>query len=107
MSVEDTWHLAVSTPIRRMEAVVELRRRVCVLTGTAYGAGAEVPVPLNDVVQGGDRLTWTQAVARPMRLDLAFDVTVDGRTLRGACGAGRLPAPEVTGERRSTSERRA
>ncbi|MYR62808.1 hypothetical protein GTY54_43600 [Streptomyces sp. SID625] len=105
MSVEGTWHLAVSTPIRRMEGVVELRRRGGILTGTAYGAGAEVP--LDDVVQGGDRLTWTHAVSKPMRLKLAFDVTGDGRTLRGACGAGRLPASKITGERRTTSERRA
>lgn len=46
MSVEGTWHPSVSTPIRRMESVAELRRRGTILTGTAYGAGEAVP--LND-----------------------------------------------------------
>lgn len=48
------------------------------LTGVARGAGEEVP--LADISLDGDRLTWKQAVTKPMRLNLAFDVTVDGDT---------------------------
>ncbi|MFJ9036883.1 hypothetical protein ACIRF8_09895 [Streptomyces sp. NPDC102406] len=105
MSVEGTWNLSVSTPIGTTEAVVELRERHGNLTGTAHGAG-EV-VPLSDIVLNGDRLTWKQAITKPVRLNLAFDVTVDGDTLRGTSKAGRLPASKVTGERRAAAERRA
>ncbi|MFF9090986.1 hypothetical protein ACF1BE_32360 [Streptomyces sp. NPDC014991] len=102
MSVEGTWNLSISTPIGKMRAVVELRRQDGVLTGVARTAGEEVP--LKDVVLNDDRLTWKQVVTKPMRLNLAFDVTVDGDTLKGSSKAGRLPASKVTGERQTASE---
>ncbi|MFF3941790.1 hypothetical protein [Streptomyces phaeofaciens] len=97
-SAEGIWDLTVSTPIGRIKAVIGLRHHDGVLTGTAHGAGEEVP--LTDVVLDGDRLTWKQAVTKPLRLDLAFSVTLDGDTLTGTSKAGRLPASGVTGERR-------
>ncbi|WP_217248519.1 hypothetical protein [Streptomyces sp. AC602_WCS936] len=101
MSVEGTWDLSISTPIGRIAAVAEFRRREDgLLVGTAHGAGEEVP--LRDVVLHGDRLTWKQAVTKPLRLNLAFDVTVDGDSLAGTSRAGRLPASKVTGARRRT-----
>ncbi|WP_067179560.1 hypothetical protein [Microtetraspora niveoalba] len=99
MSVEGTWDLSISTPIGRIKAVAEFRREDAVLVGTARGAGEEVP--LNDVVLDGDRLTWRQAITKPMRLNLAFAVTIDGDSLTGTSKAGRLPASKVTGERRT------
>ncbi|MFD8296127.1 hypothetical protein ACFV13_07825 [Streptomyces bauhiniae] len=105
MSVAGIWHLSVSTPIGRIKAVVDLHERDGLLTGVAHGAGEEVP--LHDVTLDGDRLTWKQAVTQPLRLNLAFDVTVDGDTLRGTSRAGRLPSSTVTGERRPDGERSA
>ncbi|MFD5006699.1 hypothetical protein ACFWMV_27855 [Streptomyces mutabilis] len=105
MSVEGIWNLSISTPIGKMKAVVELHEQDAVLTGVARGADEEVP--LGDIALDGDRLTWKQAINKPMRLNLAFDVTVDGDTLRGTSRAGRLPASKVTGERRTAPERQA
>jgi hypothetical protein len=102
MPAEGTWNLSISTPLGKMKAVVELRRCNGVLTGTAYGAGEEIP--LKDVVLTGDRLTWKQAITKPMRLNLAFDVMVEGDTLQGTSKAGRLPSSKVTGERRAIPE---
>ncbi|MFB9681914.1 hypothetical protein [Streptosporangium vulgare] len=99
MPVEGTWDLSVSTPIGKIKAVVELRREEGVLSGVVHGAGEEVP--LGDVTLNGDRLTWKQAVTKPMRLNLAFAVTVTGDVLSGTSRAGRLPASEVTGRRRA------
>ncbi|MGW9212130.1 hypothetical protein ACWGR4_34825 [Embleya sp. NPDC055664] len=100
MSVDGTWDLSISTPIGKIAAVIELREHTGRLTGVAHGAGEEVP--LSDIALDGDRLTWKQAVTKPMRLNLAFDVTVDAATLRGTSKAGRLPASKVTGTRRPT-----
>jgi hypothetical protein len=97
MSVEGFWNLSISTPIGQMKAVIELHRQEGVLTGTARGAGEEVP--LYEVILDGDRLTWKQAVTKPLRLNLAFDVRVDGNTLSGTSKAGRLPSSKVVGER--------
>uniref|UniRef100_A0AAU3H714 Uncharacterized protein n=1 Tax=Streptomyces sp. NBC_01401 TaxID=2903854 RepID=A0AAU3H714_9ACTN len=99
MAAEGVWDLSISTPIGRIEAVIELARQDGVLTGTAHGAGESVP--LSDVTLDGDRLTWQQAVTKPLRLNLAFAVTVDGDTLTGTSKAGRLPASKVTGRRRA------
>ncbi|MEV0379525.1 hypothetical protein [Nonomuraea sp. NPDC050643] len=98
MSVEGTWDLSMSTPIGRIKAVAEFRREDGALIGTARGTGEEVA--LNDVVLDGNRLTWKQAITKPMRLNLDFVVTIDGDTLAGTSRAGRLPASKVTGERR-------
>ncbi|MGI5439883.1 hypothetical protein ACQEV4_21620 [Streptomyces shenzhenensis] len=99
MSVEGIWDLSISTPIGRIKAAVDLRREDGALTGVAHGAGEEVP--LGSVVLDGDRLTWDQAITKPLRLNLAFDVTVDGDTVQGTSKAGRMPASKVTGERRT------
>ncbi|MFF4536988.1 hypothetical protein [Streptomyces aureus] len=104
MPVEGTWNLSVATPIGRIKAVVELHERDGVLSGVAHGAGEEVA--LSEVALDGDRLTWKQAVTKPLRLNLAFDVTVDGDTLQGTSKAGRLPASKVTGERDRGPDRR-
>ncbi|MFE6892591.1 hypothetical protein [Streptomyces sp. NPDC057694] len=100
-SVAGTWDLTVSTPIGTLKAVVELRSSGGELTGVAHGTGEEVP--LTDVELDGDRLTWRQAVTKPLRLNLAFAVTVDGDTLAGTSRAGRLPASKVTGSRRTAT----
>lgn len=99
MSVEGTWDLTISTPMGRIRAVVELRREGDRLIGTAHGAGEEVP--LRDVTLDGNQLTWLQAITRPLRLNLAFAVTVEGDTLTGTSRAGRLPASKVAGLRRA------
>jgi hypothetical protein len=99
MAIEGTWDLSIATPIGKIKAVVELLHTEGVLSGVAHGAGEEVP--LSDVILDGDRLSWKQAVTKPMRLNLAFAVTVDGDTLTGTSKAGRLPASKVTGRRRT------
>jgi hypothetical protein len=99
MSVEGTWDLTIATPIGRIKAVVDLRREQGALVGSAQGAGEQVP--LRDLVLDGDRLTWRQAITKPLRLNLDFSVTVDGDTLAGTSKAGRLPSSKVVGQRRN------
>ncbi|MFD5987342.1 hypothetical protein [Streptomyces cyaneofuscatus] len=98
-TVAGIWDLSIATPIGKITAVIELRQEEGALSGTARGAGEEVGLDGLDLA--GDRLTWKQAVARPMRLNLAFDVTVTGDTLAGTSRAGRLPASRVSGLRRT------
>ncbi|MFF5229868.1 hypothetical protein [Dactylosporangium sp. NPDC000521] len=98
MTAEGTWDLTIATPIGRINATTVIRRDGETLTGVAAGEGEEVP--LTDVTLDGDRLTWKQAVTKPLRLNLVFGVTIDGDTLSGTAKAGRLPASKVTGRRR-------
>ncbi|MET7601499.1 hypothetical protein ABZU45_17570 [Streptomyces avermitilis] len=98
MPVEGTWDLAISTPIGTIDATVDLRTQDGVLSGTAHGSGEQVA--LRDVTFDGARLSWAQSITRPLRLNLAFTMTVDGATMAGTSKAGRLPASKVTGRRR-------
>ncbi|WP_367126043.1 hypothetical protein [Streptomyces phytohabitans] len=99
MSVTGIWDLTLATPLGGLHAEIELHDEAGRLTGSARGAGEEVP--LRDVVLDGDRLTWSQSVTKPLRLNLDFDVTVSGTTLAGTSRAGRLPRSRVTGTRRA------
>ncbi len=96
-AAEERWALTIATPIGRQEAVITLREGRGGLVGEA--TGAVETVPLHDLVRDGDRLTWSQRITRPMRLDLTFEVTTDGDLLTGTARAGRLPASRVTGRR--------
>ncbi len=97
MSVAGSWNITIVTPIGKQSAVLELTESDGVIAGIAKG-GAE-STPLIDPVLDGDRLTWAQSITKPMRLNLTFDVTVDGDTLTGTSKAGRLPTSKVTGRR--------
>ncbi len=97
MTIAGTWQLIVATPLGKQAVVLELAETDDGITGVASGNGEQVP--LLDPVRDGDRLTWGQAVTRPMRLHLRFAVTVAGDTLTGTACAGALPASRVTGSR--------
>jgi hypothetical protein len=101
MSIEGVWDLTIATPIGRIKPVIELSREDEKFIGVAQGLGEEVP--LRDVVVDGDRITWKQSVTKPLRLNLTFEVTIDGDVLTGKSKAGRLPSSKVTGQRRITS----
>ncbi|PDP87582.1 hypothetical protein CQJ94_11050 [Glycomyces fuscus] len=99
MSVEGIWDLTITTPVGGLRPTVRITEEGGGLAGTALGAGEEVE--LTDLALDGDRLTWRQAVTRPMRLNLAFDLTVEGDRMTGTSKAGRLPASGVVARRRA------
>jgi hypothetical protein len=97
MELTGDWDVTIKTPIGSL-AVVYSFADDGVITGTATGKGETVPV--RDIVVAGQRVTWRQSVTKPMRLNLEFDVVVDGDRLTGHSRAGRLPRSAVTGRRR-------
>jgi len=101
MSVTGTWDLVIKTPIGKHHVVLDLAETDGVLTGHAIGAAETVP--LIEPTRTGNRITWRQRITKPLRLDLAFDVTVDGDSLTGTSKAGRLPRSQVTGTKTATS----
>jgi hypothetical protein len=94
-----TWNLSISTPIGKQAVTLAITDHDGVLAGTA-SSDAET-VPLRDLTLSGDRITWTQSITRPIRLNLAFDLTLEGDTLTGVSKAGRLPKSKVSGSRAS------
>jgi hypothetical protein len=97
MIIAGDWDVTIKTPIGSL-AVVYTFTDDGGITGTATGKSETVP--LRDIVVAGQRVTWRQSVTKPMRLNLDFDVVVEGDRLSGHSKAGRLPRSAVTGVRR-------
>lgn len=91
------WELTIATPIGRQRVTLRLRETNGRLEGEAQGK--DESVPLEELERDGDRLAWSQRITRPMRLNLRFEVTVDGDQMTGTSKAGRLPTSTVTGVR--------
>ena len=98
-SAEGTWNLVIDTPIGKQRATLQLSTQDGVLRGVARDQRHGEEVPLTDLVLDGHRLTWAQSITKPMRLNLSFDVTIDGDEMTGRSKAGRLPGSKVTGRR--------
>jgi hypothetical protein len=100
-AIEGTWHLTMRTPLGTMNADMTFVDTPEGLTGTA--TGKDETVPLTDLTMEpapeGHHVVWKQQITRPMRLDLSFDVLVNGDKLTGTSRAGRLPRSKVTGTR--------
>jgi len=98
MSVEGDWDVTIKTPIGSLAVGYTFSRADGGLAGSA--TYKDETVVLEDISVEGDRVTWRQAVTKPMRLNLAFDVMVTDDGLSGHSRAGRLPRSAVTGRRR-------
>ena len=102
-TVAGTWDVTLKTPIGTLTAVYTFTETAGGLTGEADGAA--LTGVLSREVPGGRQVTWRQAVTRPMRLNLEFDVVVTGDRLTGHSRAGRLPRTAVAGTRRAGYDR--
>jgi hypothetical protein len=98
MDLIGDWDVNIKTPIGTLAVVYTFIEDDGTIAGTATGKGETVP--LRDIVVAGQRVTWRQSVTKPMRLNLEFDVVVDGERFTGHSRAGRLPRSAVTGVRR-------
>jgi hypothetical protein len=92
------WQLEIRTPIGKQTPIVEFANSEDILTGSAV-VGGDTPSELRNLTWEPPTLTWDQSVVRPMRLELKFEVTIDGDHLNGHAKAGRLPRSTVTGQR--------
>ena len=92
--MEGIWDVTIKTPIGSLAVVYDFTET----GGTA--TLKDEKVPLRDLTVDGNRVTWHQSVTTPMRLNLDFDVTIDGGHMAGHSRAGRLPRSKVTGTRR-------
>ena len=97
MTIVGEWDVTIKTPVGSLAVVYTFADDGGII-GTASGKGETVP--LRDIVVAGQRVTWRQSVTKPMRLNLDFDVVVDGDRMTGHSKAGRLPRSAVTGVRR-------
>jgi hypothetical protein len=98
MDLTGEWDVTIKTPIGSMAVVYVFTESEGALAGSATLRADTVP--LDELAVTGTRVTWRQSVTKPMRLNLEFDVVVDGDRLAGHSRAGRLPRSAVIGVRR-------
>lgn len=102
VSIQGDWDVTIKTPIGTLAVLYAFTELRGGLTGTATYRDETVALQdfTSESTEGGTRLRWRQAVTKPMRLNLAFDVLVTGDVLSGHSRAGRLPKSAVSGARR-------
>jgi hypothetical protein len=102
LDIAGEWDVKIKTPIGTLAVTYVFTEGPEGLAGNA--TYKDETVALHDLASettaGGTRLTWRQSVTKPIRLNLAFDVVVDGDTMSGHSRAGRLPRSAVSGVRR-------
>jgi hypothetical protein len=99
--LDGAWAVTIKTPIGTLAVRFEFTGAGDALTGTASYQGEQVPlrdIAVTETV-AGQRVTWRQSITKPIRLNLDFDVVVDGDTMTGHSRAGRLPRSAVSGTR--------
>ncbi|OBF08287.1 hypothetical protein A5730_11370 [Mycobacterium sp. ACS4054] len=101
MGIEGVWDVTIKTPIGTLAVRYVFTELGDGLAGTATYKNESVPLRdlTSSAAAGGTRLTWRQSVTKPMRLNLDFDVVVDGESMSGHSRAGRLPRSPVSGVR--------
>lgn len=99
MSVAGTWNVVTETPVGKQTTEVELSEDGSGLAGVARDRWHAEDLVLKDVRYDGGTLSWAMTMTKPIRLDLRYEVTVDGDSLSGQAKAGRLLRSKVTGTR--------
>lgn len=94
---EGDWEATIATPVGKLEVKLSIGARNGMIQGTAE-QGNETVEFVNPMLQAG-KLVWLLPVTKPMRLNLKFEVTVDGDRMTGTAKAGMLPASKLTGRR--------
>jgi len=91
------WDTTIATPVGKLQVKLSISSGEGRIRGTAI-QGEETVEFVNPVFQDG-HLAWSLQITKPMRLNLKFEVSVDGDQMFGVAKAGILPASKLSGKR--------
>ncbi len=91
------WDATIATPVGKLQVKLSISASEDRIRGTAT-QGEETVEFLNPVLRDG-QLAWSLQITKPMRLNLKFEVSVDGDQMFGVAKAGILPASKLSGRR--------
>ncbi|MEC0107527.1 DJ-1/PfpI family protein [Paenibacillus taichungensis] len=94
---DGNWDTTIATPVGKLEVKLYIKTISDVIHGTATQGNETIPF-MNPVLCD-NKLTWSLSITKPMRLNLKFEVAVDGDKMNGIAKAGLLPASKLTGKR--------
>jgi len=95
MSVEGKWKVTIKSPTGPMATELMLAQVDGALTGTQSGQGMSSPI--SEAKLDGDKLSWVNHVAKPMKMKLEFSGVVDGSKISGKVKAGFVGSFPFTG----------
>ncbi|WP_139999776.1 DJ-1/PfpI family protein [Paenibacillus paridis] len=96
---DGNWDTTIATPVGKLEVKLSISTREGIIKGTAI-QGDEAVDWINPVLEN-NKLAWSLRITKPMRLNLKFEVTVEGDHMSGIAKAGILPASKLVGNRTS------
>lgn len=88
-----TWKGNIVTPVGTMKVRFDIEEHEGVVGGVA--SNEFETVEMLEVKDSGNKLSWEQEVAKPMKLRLVFAVEVVGDEMEGTAKAGFLPASKL------------
>lgn len=91
------WDTTIATPVGKLAVMLRISSANGRIEGTATQNGESSD--FIDPVLDNDVLRWSQKIAKPMRLNLTFEVGVSGDRMTGIAKAGFLPASKLSGMR--------
>ena len=97
MSADGNWKITSSTPMGPQEMTAAITTQGDAFTGKAQS-------PMGDMdfagkVAGGDTLTWSADITKPMPLTLDFEAKVDGDKMTGNVKLGAFGNAPLNGQR--------
>jgi hypothetical protein len=102
MSVDGTWTLTIDSPLGQQTASIEFATQPDgSLSGNARHLRTGELAPLQSIELKGDRLVWRQSIRNPMKLNVIFDVVIEGgNRMAGTAKARMMPGTAIVkGER--------
>jgi hypothetical protein len=98
MTIEGTWDLTIASPGGAQYAALEIVSADGSFEGVAKTSQEELV--LKNLVVNHDHVSWSVSITRPLRLNVAFDVTIDGDQMNGHSRVGVFPRSGVVGHRK-------
>lgn len=91
------WDTTIATPVGKLKVKLFISTSNGMIQGRAT-QGDETVEFISPVLQD-NKLFWSLRITKPMRLNLKFEVAVDGDHMTGIARVGILPASKLTGLR--------
>jgi hypothetical protein len=98
MSLTGTWNLSIATPLGEQKVELELVQVGEQISGVSRN-DLEGEQPMLEPALDGNRLSWSSAITKPIKVTAKMQLTFNGDSCTGTARAGVFPAAKIVGRR--------